>query len=685
MSRIDALNRLLRPSSIAVAGGDSAAEVIRQCQRMGFAGDIWAISPSREELAGIPCVASIAELPAVPDATFVAAPPAPSLQVIQDLSDRGAPGAVCFAAGFAETGEEGARMQAALNEAAGDMAIIGPNCYGFLNYLDGVALWPDEFGSKRCERGAAVIMQSGNIAINLTMQQRGIDFAYVISIGNKSVLSLDQYIDALLADDRVTAIGLHIEGLRDVAAFSAAAIRALEKGVPIVALKTGRSSLGAEITLSHTGSLAGSDRLYSALFKRLGIARATTVPQFLETLKFLSLAGPIPANTIGSMSCSGGEASLVADFADRLNVDMPALSSGSEARLNALLGKNVHVANPLDYHLYIWGHRDKLEQCFTDFLSNEFGCAFLVLDYPDADAEALARWETAEQALQAAAKATGQKGVIVSSMPENLPDAVRERLKSLGLVPMQGIEDSIFAMRAAATAGIAQADVASRRAVVTGAVQSGDAASLDEWQGKQALAAAGVGTPNGAVCERSAVADTADRLGYPVVVKAVDAALAHKSDAGAVAINLPDRAAVEQAVAEMPEDFDRFLVEEMVTDSVAELIVGISRDATFGLNLLIGSGGTLVELMDDTESLLLPVSRADIESALSSLKCSKLLSGYRGKPAGDWQATISAIESIAAFAEANAEQLLELDVNPLMVTPSAAIAADAFIRQVKST
>ncbi|MEM7431527.1 MAG: acetate--CoA ligase family protein [Pseudomonadota bacterium] len=684
MSRIEALNRLLRPESIAVAGGDSAAEVIRQCQRMGYDGELWAVSPSREELAGIRCVPTVADLPGVPDATFVAAPPGPSLQVIDALSSMGAAGAVCFAAGFAETGDEGAELQAALNAAAGNMAIIGPNCYGFLNYLDGVALWPDEFGSKRCQQGAAVIMQSGNIAINMTMQQRGIDFAYVISIGNKSVLSLDQYIDALIADDRVTAIGLHIEGLRDVAAFSAAALRALDKGVPIVALKTGRSTLGAEITMSHTGSLAGSDRLYSALFERLGIARATTVPQFLETLKFMSMAGPIAANTIGSMSCSGGEASLVADYADRIDVEMPALTPSTAASLKELLGPNVHVANPLDYHLYIWGHEDKLRACFTDFLSNEYGCAFLVLDYPDADPEALQRWETAERALQAAAQATGQPGVIVSSMPENFPDDARERVKAAGMVPMQGIEDSIFAMRAAAVAGQARQKLADLQPVAAVVAINGEAESLDEWQGKQALADGGVVVPNGRVCSRSDVVTVAIDIGFPVVVKALDADLAHKSEAGAVAINLRDAQSVGDAVTAMPTSFDSFLVEEMVTEAVAELIVGISRDATFGLTLLVGSGGTLVELMNDTATLLLPASRADIETALSSLKCSSLLAGFRGKPAGNMSATVDAIERIAEFAMRHSEELLELDVNPLIVTPSTAVAADTFMRKASS-
>ena len=202
MNKAHSLRRLLAPKTIAVFGGDSAAEVVRQCQAVQFSGQIWAVNPARSEVAGIPCVAGVADLPEVPDASFIAAPPEATLDIVRDLAARDAPGAVCFAAGFAETGaDKGAMLQAQLCEAAGDMPIIGPNCHGYLNFLDGVALWPDQHGGRRVESGAALISQSGNIAINLTLQQRQVDFGYVISVGNNSTLDLHDYIDALEADD----------------------------------------------------------------------------------------------------------------------------------------------------------------------------------------------------------------------------------------------------------------------------------------------------------------------------------------------------------------------------------------------------------------------------------------------------------------------------------------------------
>jgi acetyl-CoA synthetase len=680
MSKKDSLRRLLQPKSVAVFGGDSAVAVMQQCQAIGYAGELWAVNPGREEIAGVPCVASLDDLPGIPDASFVAAPPQASLEIIAQLAERGAPGAVCFAAGFAETGEEGEALQAQLRAAAGDMAVIGPNCHGFLNYLDGVALWPDEHGGQRAEKGVAMITQSGNIALNLTMQQRSVDFAYVISIGNNSALGLHDYIDMLLDDSRVTAIALHIEGIQDIAGFSAAAIRALEKGVPIVALKTGRSSLGAEITMSHTGSLAGSDRLYSALFKRLGVARCDTVPQFLETMKFLSIVGPLEQNTLGSMSCSGGEASLVADCAERLGVDMPAMTSNSTSQLQELLGPRVNVANPLDYHLYIWANYDQLNACFAKFLSNAYACTLLVLDYPPHEGADQSNWIVAEQALIDAVRETGQRAVVVASLPETLPQDVRQRLAAAGIAPMQGIEDCIFAARAAAAIGERRKQAARLTAVLENRPLSGEIGALDEVSSKAAVAEFGLAIPQGAVCTAEETAAAAKKVGYPVVLKAVSDELAHKSEAGAVKIGLSDANELHRAVEEMSKSFDRFLVESMAGPTVAELIVGVSRDDSFGLTLLIGTGGTLVELLDDTVSLLLPVSRDDIEDGIATLKIAKVINGYRGATPGDMSAALDAIEAIAAFATANNDRLLELDVNPLLVTPDAAIAVDAYIR-----
>lgn len=678
-----ALKRLLSPSSLAVFGGDYAAAVVRECQAIGYGGEIWAVNPHRADLQGVLCVDSVSDLPGPPDASFIAVPARAAVDIVRALAEIHAGGAICYSSGFAELGAEGSDLQHSLVEAAAQMPVIGPNCHGALNYLDGVALWPDQHGGQRVESGVAIILQSGNIGINLTMQRRGLAISYVISVGNKAALGVHDYIDYLLGDSRVTAIGLHIESLENVPEFSAAAIRALRRGVPLVAIKTGRSQLGAAMTMSHTSSLAGADVLYGALFRRLGIARAETLPEFLETLKFVSVVGTLPGRNIASMSCSGGEASIVADRAESLGLNMPAPGVVSEAGLRAVLGKRVHIGNPLDYHTYIWADLDRLTACFSAMLSNGYDCTVLVLDYPAEATSDTSEWEITERALIAATLATGQRAVVVATLPENFPAAARDRLLSAGIAPMQGIEECLLAIRAAAFTGVVAERHALVSAVAAVALNGNKAIVCDEARSKAELSAFGLPIPSGYVCSAAEATDTAEALGFPVVVKALSTEIPHKSEAGAVRLNVGDRDGVRAAVGAMVRYSDRFLVEEMVASPVAELIIGVNRDPQFGLTLLLGAGGTLVELLDDTASLLLPTTREEIVAALATLKIAKVVYGYRGAAAGDIDALVDAVEAVVAYANANSDSLIELDVNPLLVMADGAVAADAFIRKTR--
>ena len=671
------MRRLLSPKSAAFIGGNGAAAALRQTRGVGFDGEIIAINPNRDKLADVDCIASLADLSSPPDGAFIAAPPVASIEIVRELSAMGAGGAVCYASGFAELGGDGEKLQDQLLEAAGDMPVIGPNCHGFMNYLDGVALWPDEHGGRRCEKGVALVAQSGNFGINLSMQRRGFDFSYVITVGNRTCITLDEYIDFLLGDERVTAIGLHLESIDRVPEFSEAAIRALQRGVPIVAFKTGRSEKGALANASHTAALASEDRLYDALFDRVGVARCDTVSQFLETLKFVSTVGPLPNRTIGSMSCSGGEASLIADAAETLDLQMPALSEQSESTLFDVLGPKVPLSNPLDYHTYIWGDADKLTACFSTMLSNEYACTLLVIDYPTpADADT-SSWQIAEQSLAAAVAQSGQHAVIVSTIPETMTESARERLVAAGIAPMQGVEDCLYAIRQAARIGEAQANVAVIQPVMKCPPLKGKPCVLDEWESKQLLKQSGVPVPRGILCSAEETVGAAEEVGYPVVLKAVSADLLHKTEAGAVKLNLECAEEVRTETARMAENFDRFLVEEMSGPVVAELIVGASRDPTFGLSLLIGSGGTLVELVRDTASILLPVSEAEISNGVRQLKVAGLIDSWRGGPGGNLAAVEEAISKIARLCGEQGGHIAGIDINPLLVLSDGVVAVDA--------
>jgi len=303
------LSRLLRPRSIAVVGGGAwCANVVAQCRNMGFGGPVWPVHPSRPDLGGVAAFRRLEDLPAPPDAAFVGINRHATVETVERLAAMGAGGAVCFASGFREAKTEtgdGDTLQAALLAAAGEMPIIGPNCYGFINYLDGALLWPDQHGGTRVERGVAILTQSSNIAINLSMQARGLPLGYVATVGNSAQTGLAQIGRALIADPRITALGLHIEGMGDLRAFEALARAARDAGKPVVALKAGRSDLAQAAALSHTASIAGSEAGARALLSRLGIAQVESLPALLETLKLWHFNGPLARRALSPMPRPG--------------------------------------------------------------------------------------------------------------------------------------------------------------------------------------------------------------------------------------------------------------------------------------------------------------------------------------------------------------------------------------------
>jgi len=677
------LRRLLAPRHMAVFGGEWAAEAIRQSRRIGFGGEIWPVHPRRATMEGLRCYRSVAELPEAPDASFVAVPCEHVPALVGELAARGGGGVVCFSSGFAEIGGEGAALQQQLAEAAGDMAVVGPNCYGVLNLLDGAALWPDQHGARPVERGAAIITQSGNLGLNLTMQRRSLPLAYLISVGNVATTGIEELVDALLEDPRVSAIGLHLEGLENVAGFSRAAVKALQRRVPLVALKSGSSRLGAETTVSHTSSLAGPDELFEALFRRLGIARVDDPAAFVETLKFLCVHGALPGGRLLSASSSGGEAALVADLAEPRGIELPAIPEAARGRLQRTLGERVVVANPLDYHTYIWGNLDAQTELFRGVLDCRFDAHLLVLDLPREDRCTAVPWTTTLEAFIAAKRECGDgaRASVVASMAEGLPEPVGDRLLAEGIAPMHGIRECLEAVAAAARIGAAQAGAASVLPLAPPSPRDGPVATLDEWNSKQVLAQYGLPVPTGERCGADEAAAAAERLGSPVAVKALAASLAHKTEAGGVKLDLDGPEAVRAAVASMTGLSSEFLVERMAPAPVAELIIGVRRDRQFGLALTVGAGGILVELLKDAATVLLPASDEAVARALASLRIYPLLAGYRGRAAGDIAAVHAAIAAVARYAEANRDRLAELDINPLLVLPEGhgAVAVDALI------
>lgn len=676
------LSRLLHPRSIAVVGGGAwCRNVISQCQGMGFQGALWSVHPKLPDIGGVDAFPSVSDLPEAPDASFVGVNRHATVEIVGRLSAMGAGGAVCFASGFLEAQREDAEaadLHRRLLEAAGDMPVLGPNCYGLINYLDGALLWPDQQGGRREETGVAIVTQSSNIAINLTMQRRGLPIAYVAAAGNQAQLGIAEIGAALLSDPRVTALGLHVEGFGDLRQFEALAATARNLAKPIIALKIGRSEQARAATVSHTASLAGGDAGAQAFLDRLGIPRLNSLPELIETLKLLHVNGPLASNNIAAISCSGGETGLMSDSAVGRDLNFPPLTDRQQANLRAVLGPMVALANPLDYHTYIWADTDAMTRAWAAMMDEPVDLTLLVVDFPRADRCSDEAWGCAIEAALAARKLSDRPVAMVATLPENMPEAVSHRLIAEGVIPLMGVDEALGAAEAAARFGnpppfappVALRPVALRPVPVR-------SETLIEPEAKALLSNAGVPVPRflRAVGADHA-AEQAAQIGFPVALKGEG--LCHKTEAGAVALNLTSSEAVRCAAEDMAAE--TFLVEEMITTGIVELLVGVVHDPAHGFVLTLAAGGTLAELLRDSQSLLVPCSELAVTSALNRLNIARLLNGYRGGPAADIPAILAVVATLQDFVLAHTDSLEEIEINPLICGPASAAAADVLVR-----
>lgn len=689
-------DRLLNPRHIAFVGGTDAIVAITEASRRGFSGDYWPVNPKRTEMKGHRCFARLEDLPEAPDAVFLAIPAKNVVAAVETLARMGAGGIVCYSAGFKEAGNDGAAAEIALKAAVGDMALIGPNCYGVINYLDGSALWPFAHGGECPGYGAAIITQSGMFSSDIAMSQRSLPLSYMISAGNQAVMGIEDFIDALCDKSGVRAIGVHIEGLRDIPKFERAALKALAAGKPIVALKTGRSTIGAALTVNHTGSLSGSNELYQALFDRLGVISVTSPAQFLETLKYLCIVGSPNGLSVAGFTCSGGGATMLADHAETIGLAFPSFDATAKDDLEALLPNIATVSNPLDYTTPIWGQADLTGPVFARALArDDVDATILVQDYPAPGLdESQIFYRNDALAFAEAATARDIPTAICSTLPENMDADTRALLISKGIAPMQGIFEALNAISAAGQwtldrNRILQRPPPSLTPAVAQPKITPPLVTQDEAAGKAWLQDIGFPAPNGMVATAAEAADSAAKIGFPVALKMMSPLLLHKTEAGAVALNLSDRVMVDEAMKRMctmvkarsPEALsDRFLVEKMSPQPLAELIVGIRWDPQFGYAMTLGSGGVLVELIGDAETILLPANPSDIRVALDRIKVTKLLCGFRGKPAADLGMLSEKLHQLANAVLQQADDIGDVEINPLFVYEDRVLAIDILLQ-----
>ncbi|NKE45624.1 acetate--CoA ligase family protein [Roseomonas frigidaquae] len=663
---MSAFQALLRPRSVAVVGASADAtktggRPVGYLLRHGFSGAVWPVNPRATEIAGLPCYKDVASLPGAPDVGIVLVGPERAEAAVRDLAAKGCQAAIVLAGGYGETGEAGAEKQSALKRAAGAMRLLGPNTIGVVNLTDHIVLSASgalEFPDLP-PGGLSVVSQSGGILGALLSRgaAAGIGFAKLVATGNEGDIEVAEVLDALVDDPATTAIALYLEGLRNPAAFRAAARRAAEAGKPVVAFKVGRSEAGALAAISHTGAMAGADRMYDAFFAGLGVIRAERFSDLLEVPAALAQGRRAEGFRVAVLTSTGGAGALVADAVGLAGGSVPAPDATVRDSLAALLGE-APVGNPVDVTLA--GLRpDLFRGAIRTLLASDLYDQLVVV----VGSSALAQPELVADAMLEA-RGDSAKPVIAYVSPH--APQIAAGLNARG-VPASTTPEGIAAILAALARPAFRPATPEVEALPPGLPHG----KLNEAESKALFAHFGIpATREASAVTPAAAQQAAQGLGPRLVVKLLARDLAHKSDIGGVVLNVtPDRVAEVGAalLAKLPWA-EGLLVQEQISGGI-EMILGIVRDPHLGSAVLLGAGGTAAEVFGDTQLRMLPLTRDDAEAMVRGLKVARVLAGFRGAPAADVPALVDAVLAFSRMGEALGERLLEAEINPLFVLP----------------
>jgi acyl-CoA synthetase (NDP forming) len=696
--------RLLRPASIAIVGASDkpgpGLNAWLTLQRIGYAGAVYLVTPSRPELFGQRTYPSLDAIADPIDAAFIAVPQAAVLDTVRAAALKGAGGATVLSSGFGEAGPEGVRAQeelAAIARAHG-MAVCGPNCMGFINLAGRAAAWGTLVPERVAPGRVAAVVQSGSIGIALLNAGRDIGLSYLITSGNEAVTSAADYIDFLVDDEDVAVIIGFFEQLRDPRRFVAAARRAAGLGKPVIVVKSGRSERGRQAVLAHTGAVAGSEEICEATFRAAGVIQVGSLDELVEMAALCSAIDARPrARGVAVLGPSGGEIALALDIADAAGLELPAVRQGAQ-RLKALLPDFAHIANPLDLTWAGLYDPAVARQC-AETLAAEPGVGMLVL-LQDAPRELAApqaeRYSRLLRAVGEGAAATRTPLVVVSNLAVDFHPAFEAAARETGAPCLRGTAEGLFAvarfarwatspppapepappesrLRARVEASRRWAERDTRRAPA-------------EHEARALLASYGVAGPRERLVQGADQAVAAAReIGYPVVLKAAVAGVAHKTELGLVRVGLRSD---EEVRKEAPAMLERagaaggaplgLLVQEMLSP-IAELLVGGRVDPEFGPVIVVGGGGVLVELYRDVAVRLAPVSEEEARLMIGETRAGALLDGWRGRPRGDLETAARAVARLSELVADFSEEIAEIEINPLAVLERGVSALDCLI------
>lgn len=701
------MTRLLRPRAIAIVGASADPRsfggfVQGNLERCGYAGELHLVSRSSSEIHGRPCVKTIDELPQGIDVAVLAIPEAGVLEAVKSLAARQCHAAVLFASGYAESGEEGQAKQAELARVASQVgiALVGPNCMGYSNLAAGVPLTFEPLAARAPETraGVGIVAQSGFMAANLrdALLGRGVPVACVFSTGNEVSVSVEDVLAAYIADPQIHALTVYVEQIRQPQRFLQLAAQARAAGKPVVLLMPGRSARAREAAQSHTGALAGDHATAMACLRREAVVTVESLDELLDVSAILLRYPQPPAGGTAFMTGSGAMKNIALDFADDLGLDLPALSAPVVDKLTAMLPSYAVAENPLDYTTISVRNPGIVGELLLTMLEDE-GIGGIVLAIPVGPV--VAQKDKAEHIVPTIAKATKPAVLVLTGDNSPVEPFFLEAIEASGVPLFRSADRALRALRRVAQYGEARERAeraeraASARAVTAlplpGAVPPNGI--FAEHLGKGWLQAAGLSVPAGALATSADEAvRIAQRIGYPVVLKAQASELPHKSDVGGVLVGLADEAALRAGWTRLmanvaqhrPElQLDGALVEAMGPRGL-ELVVGAKRDADWGPVVLVGLGGIWIEALKDVRLIPADMAEADIVVELGRLKAATVLQGTRGQAGVDLAAIARVVARVGEQMRAN-PALTEIDINPLVAypvgSPQSVLALDALV------
>jgi len=684
------LDRLLAPRSVAVVGasprvdtyGHQALDNLVAAQ---FNGPVFGVHPRETEVLGVRCYPTLSDLPEVPDAIVIATPAATVPNLIDEAGRLGVGGAVVIAAGFAEV-EHGRDLQRQLRENAlrYDMPVCGPNGNGLVSVVRRAPLWGDGYNIAPAG-GVALVSQSGNVAVNAIGAARALHLHTVISCGNQAVLDASDYVIALAEQEGVRSIALYLEAEGDGVRLTEGLAMCAEREIGVVVLKSGRSALGATAAAAHTGAVAGDAQVLRALIEDAGGAWVDDPHELLETAKAMAHGRRKVGAGVAVITCSGGDAAISADEADRLGIPLPPLADATKAALEPIVPDAATIGNPLDYTAMIWGDVEGIANIVRVTASDpSLGQVLVYYDMPQKmGAAASYSWNSQLDGILLGGQDSDAPVIVASTLPDLLPEDLVDKCLQRGVPAVWGL-----------TTGIKVADAMRRPfgdparlrriGAIAGPANPGE--WLAEHEAKYLLAKAGVPVPRGGV------ASTTDELAAliyefdgPMAMKLSHASLQHKSDIGALELGVVGtdhaRAAFDRLRAIDGHHDSPVLVEQMQAPGV-ELLIAARRDSVVPC-LVIGLGGLWVEAVGDAAVIPLPADAARVEAAIGSLRGASLLTGGRGRPPVDLKAVADVAVRVGQLLID--EDLMLVELNPVFARPagadSGAVAVDAVIRR----